>query len=405
MRLLIAEDEGTSRAMLERLVRKLGHDPLLAEDGEQAWQILEHERAPRLALLDWMMPKVDGLELCRRVRRQADRPYTYLVVISGRGRPAEIAEALEQGADDYITKPLDPLQLRSRLLVGARMIEYDTRLSVQNDVLRRYATEMEELAETRAKQLAHSDRMATLGRMSAGIAHEINNPTTFISGNVQVLQRYWNDLQPLVEQEQRARPQPKLAFILEEFQQTLLAIENGVERISSIVDGLKVYSRRDAAPRTVAVPFAGWVARCDKLCAHALKGRLELEVDLPEDLPAVEADPQQLDQVLINLLINAADALEGRSQPKARISARRSPRGLCLDIVDNGPGIPPEKLDQIWEPFFTTKPPGKGTGLGLAISRSIVEAFGGTLEASNRSEGGACFSIDLPLSPQQKARA
>jgi CheY-like chemotaxis protein len=128
-RILIAEDHYVSRHLLERNLTNWGFQVITAEDGEAALRVLESEAAPPLAIIDWMMPKLDGLEVCRRVRAQTDRPYIYLVLLTAKSHKEEIATGLEAGADDYVIKPFDPDELRARLKVGQRVVELERQLA------------------------------------------------------------------------------------------------------------------------------------------------------------------------------------------------------------------------------------------------------------------------------------
>jgi DNA-binding response OmpR family regulator len=193
MKILIAEDDSTSRMTLELILKKWGHQTIVAQEGNQAWEILQEDN-PRLAILDWMMPGIEGIELCRRIRRRRDGEYVYVILLTARVAKEDVLAGLEAGADDYITKPFDREMLRSRVAVGARIIQYETLLAEKNRRLQSYACEMERLARERSEQLVHAERMATVGLLSAGIAHEINNPTTFIAGNIQTLSKFYEDI-------------------------------------------------------------------------------------------------------------------------------------------------------------------------------------------------------------------
>ncbi len=174
MKILIAEDDLTSRSVLMSVLKKWNFDVISTCDGDEAWNTMQNEDAPQLVVIDWEMPGMNGDELCKRLRGQERKRPLYLILLTSRDKTDDIVHGFEAGADDYIAKPFNNAELKARVDAGRRSLNFQTEI-------RRYAEEMETLARDRAVQLAHSDRMATLGILSAGIAHEINNPSTFIS--------------------------------------------------------------------------------------------------------------------------------------------------------------------------------------------------------------------------------
>lgn len=396
MKILVAEDDSASRMTLEAILKKWGHEILVAEDGNRAWNILQADN-PKLAILDWMMPGMEGIELCRRIRDISDGNYIYVILLTARVEKEDILAGLEAGADDYITKPFDIEVLRSRVAVGIRIIQYETLLAEKNLQLQRYGSEMEKLAEERSKQLIHAERMATVGLLSAGIAHEINNPTTFIAGNIQTLGRFYEDMEPVLRQRvhQVDGNTEKLDFILQEMPKAVEGIRKGVERISRIVKGLKGFCRKNENS-IAACDINTCIDEALELCHNSLKYYVNIDRDLAENLPHIMADPQQIEQVFINLFINAADAMKDQGQGTLAIQTRSTDNSVLIRISDTGPGIPEDKLDDIWNPFFTTKPPERGTGLGLFTVRGIIENHEGLIRFQNKSSGGAEFIITLP---------
>lgn len=242
-----------------------------------------------------------------------------------------------------------------------------------------------QLSESRRAQ---AERLAIVGRLASGVAHEINNPLAFVKANVGALRRS-------LLGEDRLDP--------EELKEILGDTTQGIERICQIVGDLKGFSREDSGavePVDVREVVTGAV----RLATVRLPRDLKVSIDVPHDLPPVRASQRKLSQVLLNLLVNAGEALEeertANPNLKPAVTIRAVPHGetLTLTVVDNGPGIPAQVMARLFEPFFTTKPPGKGTGLGLALSREYVEAFGGTLSAKNVEPRGARFSITMRIS-------
>lgn len=403
---LIADDEATNRILLRRLMLRWGYDVILAEDGSRAWELLNGDQAPRLAVLDWQMPGLDGLEICTRLKGEDSESYVYTVLVTHNTSDEALATGLDAGADDFIRKPFCAEELRSRLGVARRVLEYDAKLKESRSLLETYARDMESLAEDRAEQLVHADRMATLGMLSAGIAHEVNNPATFISGNAQTLQRFWRDIVPIVEGSRSELPDElahKVAFILEEFPSALTGITNGVTRISKIVSGLKAYARHETQSRE-RCNVCDCVERARDLCVFPLrKAGVEVDVEVPTGGAHFRGDSQQIEQVLVNLFVNAADAMEGLPNPRIRLWVEVAEGTVAIRVQDCGPGIPEHIREKVFNPFFTTKPAGKGTGLGLSICSRIAGDHKGSLTVENPPGGGARFTLTLPLDANEVA--
>ena len=398
MKILLAEDERVSRLLLQKAVASWDYETITVADGAEALDHLLGDDPPRLAVLDWMMPEIDGIQICKILRSIPQIQPIYIILLTGRTSKKDLVHALEQGADDYLAKPFDREELRSRLQVGQRQLEMQAQLE-------RYATQMESLAEERSRQLIHAERMATVGLMAAGIAHEINNPTAFITGNVQVQRKFWEKTAAALEQyPEIVAGDSTLSMIVEEMPGTIDSIAKGADRITQIVKGLKGFCRQEDGQRHPC-NINNCIEESLTLTHNALKYHVTIQRQLANDLPEILADGQQVEQILINLLVNAADAISerGDGQGHIAISTLHDDHRVRLVISDDGPGIPPAKLESIWEPFYTTKPADRGTGLGLSIVRGIIEDHGGSISVCNKDEGGAEFTIHFPLPKQTSA--
>ena len=260
----------------------------------------------------------------------------------------------------------------------------------------------DELKRTQ-QQLLQSEKMASLGRLVAGVAHELNNPISFVLGNVHAMRRYTPRLKRYLDAVHtgashevlaRLRQELRIDRILDDLAPLLDGAIEGSERTRDIVDGLKRFS---AADRNENVEFdlAEIIERSVHWVTRATPPGFSVAMDLPDKLP-MAGSPGQMQQVIINLVQNAADATDGQATQLLEVQARQENCEIVATFRDNGPGIAAAALDKIFDPFYTTKPVGKGTGLGLSISYGIIERHGGRLSAGNAPEGGAEFMLRLP---------
>jgi two-component system sensor histidine kinase HupT/HoxJ len=263
----------------------------------------------------------------------------------------------------------------------------------------------EDLKRTQ-QQLLHSEKMASLGRLVAGVAHELNNPISFVLGNTHALRRYAGRLAEYLqavhggargEALEDLRHQLRIDRILGDLDSLIEGTVEGAERTRDIVDGLKRFSALD---REESTPFdlAAVIQRAVTWVCKAAPERFAVRQVLPEGL-VVLGSAGQMQQVVMNLVQNACDATAGQPAPALLIRGELQGGDVVLRFHDNGPGIESQHLAHIFDPFFTTKPVGRGTGLGLSISYGIVERHGGQLLAGNHVDGGAEFVLRLPLAP------
>jgi two-component system sensor histidine kinase HupT/HoxJ len=254
------------------------------------------------------------------------------------------------------------------------------------------------------QQLLQSEKMASLGRLVAGVAHELNNPISFVLGNVHAMRRYTERLKRYLdavhagmdsEALNALRAELRIDRVLEDLAPLLDGAIEGAERTRDIVDGLKRFSAADRN-ENVIFDLNEIIERSVHWVTRATPPSFRVEMALPEQLP-VTGSPGQMQQVIINLVQNAADATDGLPAPLLTVSGAVEDGEIVVRFRDNGPGIAREALDKIFDPFYTTKPVGKGTGLGLSISYGIVERHGGELSAGNAEMGGAEFVLRLPV--------
>jgi two-component system NtrC family sensor kinase len=369
--------------------------------------------------VDLFGPAYDGLALCRAIHQRragAEAGGTFQIVGIAGSAPAKdfVVDAFAAGADDVVSKAdAEVLVMRVRGLVRRRLLEEDNRRIAGEFGDRERALESAraeaEAAEARAKlagaleranrdladanrkltdaqaKLVQAAKMASLGELVAGIAHEINNPLAFILAHQGTVERLLGEISAPPEDAGATRA---LAKALDR----VGSMRMGLTRIQDLVLNLRKFSRLDEGERSlVNVPEA--IETVLALIQHKLGVRIGVERDFA-GRPEVHCTPALLNQVVMNILGNAADAMPDGGT--IQVSTRSTDDTDLIRISDTGPGIPEALREKIFEPFFTTKPVGSGTGLGLAIAYSVVQAHSGSLTVESAPGGGACFVIGIP---------
>jgi two-component system, NtrC family, sensor kinase len=405
-RILIVDDDRT----VQQLFASFLSDQYICETAASCDEALAHlaQNTYGLVLTDIQMPGRNGVELLREIRQHY--PDTAVIMISGVGRAQRIRDTLQIGAVDYLTKPceLEVVGLsiqraleRRNLLLMARSYRAD--LERQNVEL---AARNKQLARLQA-EIVHSEKMAGLGRLAAGIAHELNNPAGFIYGNMDLIRSYLGRLERLLASYERVSISPSDATtlnltkkdigydsLLPDLLSMVADCAEGAERIRDVVQNLRIFSRLDEAEFKKVDLHEGLDATIRLLSRYYGTGRIRLVKEYGE-IPQVNCYAGQLNQVWTNLLVNAAQAINGEGE--VTISTKVDGHSVSVTIGDTGCGIAPDELPKIFDPFFTTKPVGEGTGLGLSITYGIVERHSGTIGVESILGRGTKFCVSLPI--------
>lgn len=280
-------------------------------------------------------------------------------------------------------------------------------ISVVSDITQRLQAEKE--AKIRQEQLIQADKMAALGTLVSGVAHEINNPNNFIMLNVPTLNRTWNSILPVLDQYYETTGDFDVAGytyaqIRDEFPKICSDILEGSRRIQIIVKDLKEYSQKSEIEYLEPVNINEMLGSCINLLSKNIqKYTQNFHIEYPPNLPLVLGNFQRFEQVVINLIQNACHALRQRNE-KISITTRHDPleQTVTISIQDEGIGIPPQNLPRIFDPFFTTKRESGGTGLGLSVSNSIIHKYGGSLAITSKPGQGTTARIILPVNSNRK---
>jgi signal transduction histidine kinase len=405
-RILIVDDEATIRDLFVACLSER-YLCATATNAEAALAKLADETYA-LVLTDMNMPGLSGVELLRQI--VVRYPDTAVIMISGVDRTQRVLDAVRIGAFDYLIKPceLGVLELsveraleRRALLRDARRYKQD--LERRNLELARRKTELERLQA----QLVHSEKMASLGQLAAGIAHELNNPAGFIYGNMEILAECEAGLARLLAyctsaplpadvaaEIERIKTEIDYDNTLADLREIIADCREGAVRIRDVVLNLRTFSRLDEADFKKVDLHEGIDSTVRLLSRYYTSGQVTLRRAYGA-LPLVDCYAGQLNQVWMNLLVNAAQSVAGTGE--VSITTQLNGETVVIEIGDTGCGIAPERLKRIFDPFFTTKPVGEGTGLGLSITYGIIERHGGTISVQSKQGQGTTFTITLPV--------
>jgi signal transduction histidine kinase len=437
--LLLVDDNPTNLEVLATIVSDAGFEIAVANDGESAIELLEYIQ-PNLILLDVMMPGINGFDTCIHLKSSPQFKDIPVIFMTALADPVDKVKGLEIGAVDYITKPFQHDELLARIRLHLKLSHLTQTLAEQNDQLLQLSSDLERRVEQRTAdlskslqdlkkaqvQLVQSEKMSALGQLVAGIGHEINNPLNAITGNLSHAEDYIQDLLHLIKLYRQKFPDAgdeiekeieeiDLEYLNEDLPNLLNSMKVGSERLSHISHSLRVFSRSDTAKK-VEFDLHEGIDSSLLLLTNRLKGKGNIpEIEVIKEygkLPPIKCYPGQINQVFMNLLANAIDALEelwtshlesGEPKPKEspkiwiRTKLYEQERAI-VRFADNGLGINPQIYNRLFEPMFTTKPVGKRTGLGLSISYQItVQKHGGTLTCLSEPGQGAEFVVDIPI--------
>ena len=529
--ILIADDDAIFRTVASGLVASWGYTYVAVDNGEAALQALTQLRPPTIAILDWLMPRVTGTEICRQIRSGSCPQYIYFILVSARDGRQDELEGLRSGADAYISKPLDAEELRAKLEIADRILlmeeslrdlhaetevfinsvpsiligtDRSGKINRWNQTAKRVfglsresvehrtlddcgilwtgagiqgqveaalqtgaVTRLDELAirkndahrllalnihplrshlghitgsmivgaditekKSHEDQLRQAQKLEAIGQLAAGIAHEINTPTQFVADNVNFFKESWTGLSELLASVRKLSLKPAslasqsagwseieaaekkidLDYLTQEVPKAIDETLDGLQRIKKIVRAMKEFSHlgssklqptdlNRAIQNTITVSGSEW------------KYVADLETDLDPELPQVPCLVDQFNQVILNLLVNAAHAIQDAngdgSLVKGLITVRTRKEGdsARISIADTGKGIPEEIRHRIFEPFFSTKEVGRGTGQGLALAHAtIVKEHKGKIWFESEAGKGTVFFIQLPLTTSSEAQ-
>jgi signal transduction histidine kinase len=379
VKILIAEDNHSFRMILEKMVSQWGYEPIMAEDGEQAWEILQRDNAPELLLLDWEMPNLSGVELCQRIRKNEKGDPSFIILLTSRTSISDIVTGLEAGSNEYIAKPIDSAELEARLQVGKRLLE-----------LQEKRRQSEAYKERLQRELQHTRKMDALGQITGAIAHDFNNILGVIMGYTNMaIDRHGNEA-----------PEKMVNYL----KTSLRSSEKAKELVAKM---LLFTEGSDKEHNSLLLPLHinNNIERLYSVMPYTIK----IEFNYEENVPTILLDPNKLLQILLLLCENAKDAMNNNGIINISVGINRDIEDECTDchqlldgnwvelsVSDTGTGMSSEVLEHLFEPFYSTKELGRG--LGLAMLHGIISRNGRHCIVESEVDKGTSVKLLFPFS-------
>jgi len=367
MRILIAEDDRITRQLLEKALVKRGYEVVVTCDGNEAWDVLQCPDAPQLAILDWMMPDMDGVEVCTKVRAEKKEPYTYLILLTAKGNKEDIAVGLDTGANDYVTKPFNLRELQARVKVGMRMVDLQNSLA------------------DHVKKLQELDRLKS--DFISIVSHELRTPIAVMKGGVSLI------LDGVVGE------------ITENQRDLLTDTMDNIDRLTRLVTGLLDVSKIEAGKINLRRRSTDLCAMVENIANHfdceARDKGIQLRTELPDGVLKLFVDDDKINQIFNNLISNAIRFT--RSGGEIVICVEEKEDNVECSVSDTGVGIAEKNIPKLFNKFVQIgRVDGsgyKGTGLGLVIVKGLVEMHGGKIWVESELGKGSTFRFTLKKVP------
>ncbi len=414
--MVIDDDESVVRSIKAILINE-GYEIFAATNGKEGLDLLKKEE-PALIILDLHMPVMNGIEFLNSIKPKSSDPYT-VIVLTGQVDDVKVEECFNLGVCYFITKPFDILVLRGVIKKAIelkeaefKLKEYSENLKMLVDDRTRELTEEKEKLKKANDDLKRSqvmifqqEKLAGLGQLAAGVAHEINNPTGFILSNLNTFNKYIERIiefiavqtsatEPVkVDNVNEKRNELKIDYILDDVTKLIGESLDGGNRIKKIVQDLKVFARQDDSEKD-NTNINECIESTLNIVWNELKYKATVKKELT-DIPLIKCYRQQLNQVFMNILINASQAIEEHGD--IIIKTWHEKESVFISISDTGCGIPEKNISRLFEPFFTTKDVGQGTGLGMSISYDIIKKHNGNIFVESEEGKGTNFTIKIPV--------
>lgn len=400
--ILLVDDDENATKKLSKILSKEGYEVFIANDGKKGLGIINNNKID-IIIADIEMPIMGGIELLEKVKSfQKD---VEVIMMTGFGGESLAIEALRKGAINYLRKPIDLDELLiaieqavERILLYRNQLYRDRELKINSQIVSKINEDLERRIEERTQTIAHvqsqlfqTSKLATLGEMAAGLAHELNQPLTGLSLCATTMKKL----------------KQRDLLTDSEIEDSIETIEGLIKRMSKIIVHIRTFARQDLQKFT-PIDVNESAKNALKLMEEQLRlHNIEVNINFDLNIPKVNGEPYQIEQIVINAISNAKDALEQKEDSTIEKPSTWSKtleiktllvnNWVCIDITDNGIGMSDELKQKIFEPFYTTKEVGKATGLGLSISYGIIENHKGRIDVFTEEGKGTTISIKLPI--------
>lgn len=387
---LFVDDEEHILKSLRRLFRKEGYEILAYSDPLRAVEVIR-EKEIDVIVSDQRMPGMSGAELLEEAHEA--NPDAVRIMLTGYTDLASAEDAINKGQVwRFLVKPWNDEDLRVTVRQAVNLVEMRraqkrmvAQIRAQNAELARLNEQLEKRAESSERKLenlrekiADTDKLASLGLMAGGVAHELNNPLGGILTMTQLILEELPEDSPIRDD--------------------LREIEEATLHCRDIVSNLLNFARQGREPKFEQLQILEVINMSARLVRHHFKNKdINLEVEAPDDLPLLWGDASKLRQVFVNLITNASQAMPGGGTIKVKAYVTDDRRNIAIEVIDRGVGIPADKLDNIFDPFYTTKEEGQGTGLGLSVSYGIIKEHRGEITVESEEGKGSRFTVYLPI--------
>ena len=426
MKLLVVDDSQLNLVIAQRYLKEVPDigEIILSSDPSTVKALID-ENEIDILILDIIMPNISGLDVLTLLRADSKYDDLPIIMLTSLDDLESYKTCFELGAFDYINKPIKVIELNARLKVAIEWKNNSNHLKSLIEVTRKQNEELKETNAllTEAKfNLVQSEKMAAIGQLAAGIAHEINNPMGFVNSNFDVLQKYFKRISDLIsfitekmqadKLSQNADLSERATEVLDKYKALKIGIimdelvgifsdsASGIQRVTEIVQSLRVFARSSADDEKDTNSLLDIIRQVILITRNEVKYIAHIELEVPDDI-IIYCNRIQLGQVFVNIILNAAQAISLQKRDSyglIKITAKQIDQNIKIRFQDDGPGILKENISKIFEPFFTTKEIGQGTGLGLSISYDIiVYKHKGIFEVVCEVGKGAGFIIVVPI--------
>ena len=433
MKILVVDDSPLYLSMVKKYLNEIPRvsEVVLCDKPENAMEIIQGHNID-IIILDVIMPILSGFELLKLIRSDKQYDDNPVIMFTSLNDLESYKKCYELGASDYISKPINAIEFHARLKVAIQSKissnNYKKLIEITQEQNMNLMEMNAKLTDTRF-HLVQSEKMAAIGQLSAGIAHEINNPMGFVSSNFEIMQKYFLRMSEYIHAVNDAilsnghmREDPeydfvkdmlekykklKIDMILNELEGILSDSQIGVQRVTDIVQSLRVFARSVKDDEKDTYNLNDIIKQVILISNNEIKYVARTKISVPDDY-ILYCNKVQIGQVFLNILVNAAQAVKSQQRSdmgNISIIAERDEKHIAIHFIDDGPGIREENLIKIFDPFFTTKEIGQGTGLGLSISYDIiVNKHGGSIEINSEIDKGTEFIVKLPINTTEKEK-